>query len=79
MIRYYIVVKGRVQGVGFRFFTINIASKYNLTGSVRNMDNGMVEIEVQGEKNTIDNFISEIKKGNWNVFKQYISNLPTLK
>ena len=44
MIRYYIVVKGRVQGVGFRFFTINIASKYNLTGSVRNMDNGMVEI-----------------------------------
>lgn len=37
MIRYYIVVKGRVQGVGFRFFTINIASKYNLTGSVRNM------------------------------------------
>ena len=65
MIRYYIVVKGRVQGVGFRFFTINIASKYNLTGSVRNMDNGMVEIEVQGEKNTIDNFISEIKKGNY--------------
>ena len=65
MIRYYIVVSGRVQGVGFRFFTINIASKYNLTGSVRNMDNGMVEIEVQGEKNTIDNFISEIKKGNY--------------
>lgn len=65
MIRYYIVVRGRVQGVGFRFFTINIASKYNLTGSVRNMDNGMVEIEVQGEKNTIDNFISEIKKGNY--------------
>lgn len=65
MIRYYIVVSGRVQGVGFRFFTINIAYKYNLTGSVRNMDNGMVEIEVQGEKNTIDNFILEIKKGNY--------------
>lgn len=65
MIRYYIVVRGRVQGVGFRFFTINIASKYNLTGSVRNMDNGMVEIEVQGEKNAINNFISEIKKGNY--------------
>lgn len=65
MIRYYIVVRGRVQGVGFRFFTINLASKYKLTGSVRNMDNGMVEIEVQGEKNTIDSFISEIKKGNY--------------
>lgn len=65
MIRYYIVVEGRVQGVGFRFFTINIASKYNLTGSVRNMDNGMVEIEVQGEKDTIYKFISEIKKGNY--------------
>ena len=65
MIRYYIVVEGRVQGVGFRFFTINIASKYNLTGSVRNMDNGMVEIEVQGEKNNIYKFISEIKEGNY--------------
>ena len=65
MIRYYIVVEGRVQGVGFRFFTINIASKYNLTGNVRNMDNGMVEIEVQGEKDTIYKFISEIKEGNY--------------
>ena len=64
MIRYYIVVKGRVQGVGFRFFTINIASKYNLTGSVRNMDNGMVELEVQGEENAIEKFIKNIKKGN---------------
>ena len=73
MIRYYIVVSGRVQGVGFRFFTINIASKYNLTGSVRNMDNGMVEIEVQGEKNTIDNFISEIKKGNYFIHVDDIS------
>lgn len=65
MIRYYIIAKGRVQGVGFRFFTINTASKYNLTGSVRNMDNGMVEIEVQGEKNNINKFISEIKEGNY--------------
>ena len=65
MIRYYIVVEGRVQGVGFRFFTINIASKYNLTGSVRNMDNGMVEIEVQGSEEKINMFIHNIKKGNF--------------
>ena len=49
MIRYYIIVDGRVQGVGFRFFCTMTARKYDLTGWVRNMENGMVEMEVQGD------------------------------
>ena len=64
MIRYYIVVDGRVQGVGFRFTCTMIARTYNLTGWVRNMDNGMVELEVQGPSDTVDKFIKDIKKGN---------------
>ena len=64
MIRYYIIVDGRVQGVGFRFFCTMNARALDLTGWVRNMDNGMVEMEVQGEESSIEKFIRNIKKGN---------------
>ena len=46
MKRYYIIVEGRVQGVGFRYFVQSIAAGYGLTGWVRNLDNGMVDMEV---------------------------------
>ncbi|QCX32747.1 acylphosphatase [Caloramator sp. E03] len=64
MHRYYIVVSGMVQGVGFRYFVYYTATRLNLTGWVRNCDNGDVEIEVQGEKEILLNFINKIKKGN---------------
>lgn len=64
MIRYYITVEGRVQGVGFRFFCKMNARTLNLTGWVRNMNNGMVEMEIQGEESSIKKFIKNIKKGN---------------
>ena len=54
MKRYHIIVSGRVQGVGFRYFCVMNAQKFNLTGSVRNMSNGNVEIFVQGDPNNID-------------------------
>ena len=47
MKRYHMIVEGRVQGVGFRSFCMQQALTYNLTGSVRNMENGMVEIFAQ--------------------------------
>lgn len=64
MVRYFLVVDGQVQGVGFRFFAQCNAAKYSLTGLARNMDNGMVEIEVQGSEEYIQKFISIIRKGN---------------
>ena len=57
MKRYYIVYEGIVQGVGFRWKLIQIARKKQLTGYVRNCDNGKVECEVQGED--IDAFLKE--------------------
>lgn len=65
MTRYYIVVDGRVQGVGFRYFCQMNASNLNLTGWVHNMSNGMVDMEVQGNENSIQKFISIISKGNY--------------
>ena len=57
MKRYYIIYKGQVQGVGFRWRLMQIAYKYNLTGYVRNLDNGNVETEVQGVG--VDDFLKE--------------------
>ena len=57
MKRYYIIYRGRVQGVGFRWKLTMIASKYNLTGFVKNLDNGDVITEVQGEG--VDEFVKE--------------------
>ena len=57
MKRYYIIYKGQVQGVGFRWRLMQIAHKYNLTGYVVNLDNGDVATEVQGEG--VDDFLKE--------------------
>ena len=65
MVRYYIICEGRVQGVGFRFFCQTNATELDLTGYARNLDNGMVEIEVQGSEEKINMFIRNIKKGNF--------------
>ncbi len=57
IIREHIYVDGRVQGVGFRFRTMQFAIQLKLTGWVRNLDDGRVEMEVQGEREKIDHFI----------------------
>lgn len=84
MVRYYIVVDGRVQGVGFRYFCQMNALNMKLTGWVRNMSNGMVEMEVQGDENIILKFISIINKGNFfirvtSLSKKKINLIPTEK
>lgn len=64
MIRYFIIVSGRVQGVGFRYFAQSNAIKYSLTGTTKNLTNGMVELEVQGLDENINKFLSTLQKGN---------------
>ncbi|SMC16300.1 acylphosphatase [Clostridium acidisoli DSM 12555] len=64
MERFLIKVCGRVQGVGFRYFAQYTASTYNITGLVKNCDDGTVRMEVQGEIKVINEFLSQIRKGN---------------
>ena len=61
---YYLIFKGRVQGVGFRFYFQNYALKLGLEGIVRNLDNGMVEAFVTGEYAKIELLINYIKNAN---------------
>ena len=60
---YQLTVRGRVQGVGFRFFTRSIAEKLAVSGWVRNTPTGNVKIFVQGKQTIINEFIKHIKKG----------------
>lgn len=60
MVRYYIIFTGRVQGVGFRYALYTIAIKHNITGWVKNLDNGDVACEVQGKNENIDLLIKDI-------------------
>ncbi|MBR3312337.1 MAG: acylphosphatase [Solobacterium sp.] len=64
MKRYHVFVEGRVQGVGFRSFCMLNAQRLNLTGNVKNLTNGIVEMFVQGEEADIDRFLAVVEKGN---------------
>ncbi|MEQ2952516.1 acylphosphatase [Collinsella sp. CLA-AA-H302] len=46
--RYFLRWEGQVQGVGFRFTNTNLAQTRSLTGRVSNMEDGSVEMEIQG-------------------------------
>lgn len=61
--RVRLTVSGRVQGVGFRANTRRRANQLNLTGWVRNLANGDVEIVAEGEETKIDKFMSWAKQG----------------
>ncbi|MBE3144645.1 MAG: acylphosphatase [Planctomycetes bacterium] len=56
-----IVFSGRVQGVGFRFTALNIANRCQLTGYVRNIPEGNVEMLAQGSAEMIDECVRDIQ------------------
>ena len=53
---YHYVISGRVQGVAFRHYTVREAEKWGISGTVRNMDNGNVEVFAQGNEDEISEF-----------------------
>lgn len=59
----HLIISGRVQGVGFRYSAYQYAKVHNLVGWVRSKSNGTVELEVEGENNTINNYIEKLKLG----------------
>ncbi|MGC1879572.1 MAG: acylphosphatase [Rhabdochlamydiaceae bacterium] len=56
------IVKGNVQGVGFRATTKACADHLKLTGFVRNLSDGSVEICATGEKPQLEKFLSALKQ-----------------
>jgi len=62
-VRAHVMVSGRVQGVGYRAFAARAASHHGVFGGVRNLDDGRVELEVEGAKDAIDSVLQELKSG----------------
>ena len=61
--RLYLLVKGKVQGVGFRYFVSRTAQDMRLSGWVRNLPEGDVEAEIQGDEKMLADFINKLKNG----------------
>ena len=61
--RLHAIVEGRVQGVGFRYFTQERAVFLGLTGWVRNRWNGTVELVAEGPKTDLDTLLKAIQRG----------------
>ena len=84
MIRKHIIAHGRVQGVGLRFTVTGFAKKYNVTGWVRNLYDGTVEMEVQGLDHRVELFLQELSSdqpgGNRfiRIDKLVITNIPSV-
>jgi acylphosphatase len=63
MVRARLVVSGRVQGVGFRWFVREAARQHRLAGWVRNRADGSVELEASGEEAAFRAFVTALRKG----------------
>jgi len=52
---------GRVQGIGFRYRVKNAANGFEVTGAVRNLDDGRVELTAQGTREELEAFLQAIR------------------
>ncbi len=66
--------KGRVQGVGFRYTVISIASNFNVTGYVKNLRDGRVELCAEGDDSVLLGFLNAIDDSH---LRRYITDKST--
>lgn len=73
----HITFKGRVQGVGFRFTAHGIARRCGITGMVRNLPNGTVEMTAQGHPDDVNDCIRDLQETfNSNIRDTKITDIP---
>ena len=58
----HVFFEGRVQGVGFRWTVKNLARGYDVTGWVKNLPDGRVEMQACGDQDEVDAFIEAIEE-----------------
>ena len=62
---------GKVQGVGFRATAVEIARDYPVTGWVKNLDDGRVQLLVEGKEEDVKKFLDAVRKRwKWNIEKE---------
>lgn len=75
-VRCFACAAGRVQGVGFRMFVRNQAVMHDITGWVKNMSDGTVTMELQGESSVVENLFAAIREGNCFIHVKHLSIEP---
>ncbi len=80
MIRKQAIVRGEVQGVGFRYFAHREATQLGLAGYVRNRRDGAVELELEGPDAAVDQMLGWLRHGPTSavVDSLNVSDLPPL-
>jgi len=68
MISLQVFYEGHVQGVGFRFTVRHVAKGFDVTGWVRNLPDGRVELQVSGDHEEIRAFLDEVAQGELHSF-----------
>ncbi|MFQ4141789.1 acylphosphatase [Chlorogloeopsis sp. ULAP02] len=63
LIRAHVFISGRVQGVGYRFATVDTASQLGLSGWVRNLPDGRVEAVFEGVREVVEEMIRWCHQG----------------
>ncbi len=78
MRRVKLIIFGRVQGVGYRYFVQSRADKMEIKGFVRNLPDGEVEIDAEGEQSHISLFIEQCIEGSGlsKISNYYIHDIP---
>lgn len=61
--RAHVLISGKVQGVGYRFSTLEVALKFGVNGWVKNLSDGRVEAVFEGSQETIEKMIKWCNKG----------------
>jgi len=61
--RVHVFVRGRVQGVNFRFASADAARRFGLTGRVRNAEDGAVETVAEGDDDAVERFVEWCRRG----------------
>jgi len=62
MVRETVYFSGHVQGVGFRYNTVQVAREFAVAGWVKNLADGRVQLEVEGEGKEVDRLIAAVEK-----------------
>jgi acylphosphatase len=57
-----VLYSGHVQGIGFRYTTHGIARRYNVTGYVRNLPDGRVELVAEGDRDELSAFLDDVRE-----------------
>lgn len=74
----HLEIRGRVQGVGFRWFIRETARRLDLSGWVANRGDGMVELAAAGDAHALESLAAEVKKGPSGAMVEEVRTLPPI-